>query len=307
MARSGVERLDHNLGYVRSNMPKRALQGSLGRYAPSPPNPATARSASGRSREAEPPPPSGNTEDLLKELGALGKACDDISSTQTRLDQFSMQMSLMDSAVKSTQKSVLALREDHNSIAKLSGGQTHERMDALTKQVKTLEDSFCDFSARMERRCAEASDTSQRLAAGQEAHLVAEAEAPVHLDVEQLLLDPLLNSKLDQLLNSKLDSLRDEMMRSPSCHESDIAQAASADSTEQTTRLIHQCSIDCAAQVVRAVNGKEEGDLLLLRHPILQMGSTSYMHTVKRGENGTVSTELFAVEDCDGPFVIFQD
>ena len=47
--------------------------------------------------------------------------------------------------------------------------------------------------------------------------------------------------------------------------------------------------------------------ILLLRHPILQMGSTSYMHTVKRGENGTVSTELFAVEDCDGPFVIFQD
>jgi len=338
-----------SLGYVRRQMPEKS-----NRYAAAPVTrvsmpPQEMRSRGGAPTAAPPPrpaalpanaEPSAKTaaaESIMEQLRALGKSCDDLSSTKARVDQISVKLSVLDNAVKATEKSVAALREEHGSIAKAAGGQTSERVDALMRQLKTLEDSFCDFSSRLERQCKELADSAER-----QSHDAANSTQFSDLDAGIAALSVRVRACEDAFTSQtetpsaptqeeitasvvswlRAEGLPDVKRSLAQADRTDVIQAASACAYEKLAErmekewagrlaclqdTVHRCSLPLRGTVVRATNGKQPGEAVDLRHPIRVVGETSYMHLVARGANGAVTTEMFAVEDESGPLVAFHD
>lgn len=281
----------------------------------------------------------------MEELRALGKSCDDLSSTKARVDQISVKLNILDNAVKGTEKSMAALREEHGSIAKAAGGQTSERVDALMRQLKTLEDSFCDFSSRVERQCKELAEGAERQTheatyssqsrwedldagvAALAARLRACEDAFANTRAAEACAAPAPAPSQDEITANVVAWLRAEgipdVKRSlAQADRTDVIQAASACAYERLSErmekewtgrlagvqdMVHRCSLPLSGTVVRATHGKQPGDVVDLRHPIRVVAGTSFMHLVSRGANGVVSTEMFAVEDAAGPLVAFHN
>lgn len=205
MQRTGAE--FGSLGYVRRQMPDRNSEGSRGRYAATPVTQATLPAQDGRAKAAG--GPSVNTtgqpqaaaaaaekqHDVLKaeavnqvraELKVLEKSCEEITSTKSRVDQISMRLSVLDNAVKAQEKGVTALREEYGALSKNVGGQTAERLEGVVRQVKTLEDSFCEFSARQERSAKQLREEMDVLAADQPSESADETAAQQQSKVDDL-------------------------------------------------------------------------------------------------------------------------
>ena len=359
-----------SLGYVRRQMPEKSNEGSRGRYAAAPvtrvavppqeTRPRGAPAATPPTRSAAQPvgpqseepsaktvgslsgEPSAKTaaaDSIMEELRALGKSCDDLSSTKARVDQISVKLSVLDNAVKATEKSVAALREEHGSLAKAAGGQTSERVDALMRQLKTLEDSFCDFSSRLERQCKELADGAER-----QTHAAASSTQLSDLDTGIAALGVRMRACEDASASQtgvlsapaptqeevtasvvswlRAEGLPDVKRSLAQADRTDVIQAASACAYEKLAErmekewagrlacvqdTVHRCSLPVRGTVLRATNGKQPGVAVDLRHPIRTIGDTSFMHLVARGANGAVTTEMFAVEDETGPVVAFHD
>jgi len=335
-------------------MPHRCNEGSRGRYAapvpvkvntPSrsgPPVP-DAEAAAVKGVQASDKPAPAEESPATEEAVLSDVFTKEVAATKSRVDQISMKMSVLDNAMKATERSVFALRDDLSSVSKNAGGHTAERVEALFKQVKTLEQSFCDFSSSSDRkhvevaeevsclrdaardastcspeagaedRCAEISmladeikDLRQQIAA------LDSARSEERAHTTQLLLDWLQDTALPDLKRSVLDR--------NVCSE--LAQASSQLTyqklrehmdTEMEQRdgalcqAIHQYSYPLEATVLRESNNHKIHDTVLLRHPISQINENSYMHLVKRGGNGAVRSELFLVMDKNGPCVAFVD
>lgn len=126
--------------------------------------------------------------EALAELKEAQKASEDTQSLRARVDQISVRLSTLDNAVKSQEKGVASLRCDLSSVAKSQGGQQAERAEALARQVHTLEDSFCEFSSRLDRELQELAAGVQAGAGSSAAPAPAEEEAEGTLEqrVDQL-------------------------------------------------------------------------------------------------------------------------
>ena len=249
-----------------------------------------------------------------EELRALGE----LSCTNTRVDQISMKLSVLDNAVKSSEKALAALREEHGSIAKSSGGQTAERVEALGRQLRALEESFCSFSARLDRQCKELAESAARLQSEgcrKEDALAAKVRACEDLcaalqgklqvqDVADSVVQWLKREAIPDMKRTLAQADRSDILQAATmaAHESLLTEIKTAACAPET---IHRCSLPLEAQVLRATHGKHVGDALLLHHPIVTIGETNYMHCVARGSNGAVDVELFPVEDAAGPLVAF--
>ena len=105
--------------------------------------------------KAEPPvatsDPMDAVAEALAELRTAQMASEDTQSLRGRVDQISVRLSTLDNAVKSQEKGVASLRSDLSSVSKNQGGQQAERAEGLARQMHTLEDSFCEFSSRVDR------------------------------------------------------------------------------------------------------------------------------------------------------------
>jgi chromosome segregation ATPase len=111
------------------------------------------------------------------ELKVLERSCEEIASTKSRVDQISMRLSVLDNAVKAQEKGAAALREEYGALSRNVGGQTAERLEGVVRQVKTLEDSFCEFSARLERSAKQLREQMDLLAADQSGEGAGETAA----------------------------------------------------------------------------------------------------------------------------------
>ena len=331
-----------NLGYVRRQLPERLPDAPRGKHASQRHAAEAGKQAQRQSfpREATSSAKDAVTtkivavESVLEDMRAHGGPLEDLSSTNSRVDQISMKVSVLDNALKSTEKSLAALREEHGSIAKTSGGQTSERVDALDRQLRTLEESFCSFSARLERQCREVSDGVARLSTAVDsradtstaslenglAALTAKVRACEDL-CSTLQGKPLAASEVIDAVVSwlKCEAIPDIKRTLSQADRSDILQAATMAAHDKlaalmkeevaavacTPELVHRCSLPMEARVLRATNGRNATETVVLRHPIKVIGDTSYMHYVERGRNGAVAIELFPVEDSTGPLVAF--
>ena len=349
MQRVGSE----SLGYVRK-MPQRCNEGSRGRYAAPPQvklnmptrNEQTSPVLSVEAAKiAEVPEkhviveePSTNGDARLSENVAK-----EVSATKGRVDQISMKLSVLDSALKATERSVIALREDLSSISKNAGGQTAERVDALGKQIKTIEQSFCDFSTLNDRKHANVVEevACLRSAAIESAECSTSSVAPeTSKEIEMLKANvkelkeqisgleatqsderrEITQSLLDWLQDTALPDLKRSSMDRKVCSE--VAQGAAqltydklkehvdAEMRQRDSaacEVIHRYSYPLEATVLRATNGHDVSQRIFLRHPVRQIEGTSYMQLLQRGINGAVASELFPVMDANGPLVAFVD
>lgn len=358
MQRNGAE--FGSLGYVRRQMPDRNSEGSRGRYAATPITKASLPpQQEGRGKALAPPPtasapappPVAEKQDALKaeavsqvraELKVLEKSCEEITSTKSRVDQISMRLSVLDNAVKAQEKGVSALREEYGALSKNVGGQTAEKLEGVVRQVKTLEDSFCEFSARQERSAKQlreemdvlAVDQSETDADGSARSRIEDLDASLAALAAQLRAceDALAKSKdsavsqqvtvdavVGWLQSSAIPDLKRNLL---AADRSDIVQAAATTANEKLEERMQteiktqmggmmeqvlRCSVDFPAIVLRATNGLRTSEPVILRHPITRIGDITYMRRCRRGAEATVVMDLFPVEDAEGPYVCFTD
>ena len=357
MQRNGAE--FGSLGYVRRQMPDRNSEGSRGRYATTPIIRASLPAQdAGRGKGpttpatiAPAPPPVTEKQEALKveavnqvraELKVLEKSCEEITSTKSRVDQVSMRLSVLDNAVKAQEKGVSALREEYGALSKNVGGQTAEKLEGVVRQVKTLEDSFCEFSARQERSAKQLREEMDVLAADQSD---ADADGNTHSRIEDLdaslaALASQLRACEDALAKSKDSSVSQqstvdavvEWLQSSAIPDlkrnllavdrSDIVQAAATTAYEKleermqaeikmqlggTLEHVLRCSQDFPAVVLRPTNGLRTSEAVTLRHPITRVGDITYMRRCRRGAEATVIVDMFPVDDSEGPYVCFTD
>lgn len=347
MQRIGSE----SLGYVRK-MPQRCNEGSRGRYAAPPPvkfnMPARNEQASHvRGAEATKTVEVPNKHAIVEEPPSSGEAhlsesvTKEVSATKGRVDQISMKVSVLDSAVRATERSVIALREDLSSVSKNAGGQTSERVDALGKQMKTLEQSFCDFSTLNDRKHAHVveevaclrnaaiestkcstgtvtSETSKEIETlttkvkevQQQIEGLEAARSDERSQTTQLLLDWLQDNALPDLKRSIMDrKLCSEIAQGAAQLTYDkLREHVDTEMQQRDATLcaaIHRYSFPLEATVLRATNGHNVSQRVSLRHPVSQIEGTYYMQLLKRGANGAVLCELFPVMDSNGPLVAF--
>ena len=106
-----------NLGFVRRQLPERSADGP--RHSARPETKTQTRKDPAATKPAivesvllrDPTAKAAIVESVLQDMRALNKPMEDLSSTNTRVDQISMKLSVLDNAVKSTEKAVTALRE----------------------------------------------------------------------------------------------------------------------------------------------------------------------------------------------------
>jgi len=84
----------------------------------------------------------------------------------------------------------------------------------------------------------------------------------------------------------------------------DSEVAAQMDASQQA---LHRCSFDLRATLIRDTHGILAGEQVSLRHPIKKIAGVTYMHKLRRGVDAEVISELFPVEDADGPTLAFAN
>ena len=361
-----MQRQSVDLGYLRKNIPYRVNEGSRGRYAAPPPptkslpvqntetvpeknvelaapvNAAPVNAAPVNAAPVNAAPV--NSEQSLR----MSDTVKELAGATNRIDQISMKVSVLDGAVKAIERSMIALREEQSSIAKTAGGQTSERVDALAKQIKVLEESFTEFSSRLERQNKDTNDEVSRLRStaigntpshmpvDQETVLKSMSEdlekckmecknlmekktqaidmtqAEIHREVSQTVIDWLQDTAIPDLKRNTLErSAQNDIVQNASdmTYERlrECLEAESKKMHSEVYEAIHRYSFPIAATVLRETNGFQATETVTLRHPVHEVDSTSYMQLVRRGANGSVSSELFPVIDAQGPYVAFAD
>ena len=279
-----------NLGFVRRQLPERSADGP--RHSARPETKTQTRKDPAATKPAivesvllrDPTAKAAIVESVLQDMRALNKPMEDLSSTNTRVDQISMKLSVLDNAVKSTEKAVTALREEHGSIAKGSGAQTSERVDALGRQLRTLEESFCSFSARLDRQCKDIAETVARLqseTSRKEDALAIKVRACEDLCGAlqgKLQVQDVVDTVVQWL---KREAIPDMKRTLAQADRSDILQAAAMAAHENLTtemklqiaavacssEAIHQYSLPIEAQVLRATQGKHAGETIFCAIP----------------------------------------
>ncbi len=343
-----------SLGYVRRQMPDRSFEGSRGRYAAPPTQRAPAAPVPGAKELKAPSLPRGATlheeatgapsavaavslkaealEALLRETAGQNKQnTQELSSTQNRVDQLSLKLSAIDSALNASEKAVLALREEHNSVVRTSGGQTAERVDALARQVQALEAAFCDYSTQSERKQQDLQARCERLAL--EGSAPASAGEPLEtLTARVAACEELCRSTAARPTDGACsqEELREWVRKEvvPDLKRS-VAQADRSEAVNAVSMGVHEqvwtrlradlperfsamreaavrATVPLRATVVKPTRGKEVGDSIELRHPIQELEGTYYMQRLHVGAGASVTAELFPVADADGPLVVFD-
>ena len=323
-------------------MPAGTSEGSRGRHTPAipvvrtvvlPSKPSASAPAYPATSAPAYPATSAVPTERLPNADAVNKVLLEIKDTKNRVDQLALRLSLLDNSLKAQEKGVVALRQDYGALSQSVGGQTSEKLDGVAKQVKTLEDSFCEFSARIERGAAQLRDDVDLFAAEN----LGAVGGAARLDALLQQHDANLASLASQL--RACEDVIVKTQRVPSSSEestaavaawvqstvvpdlkrilmeadrSEVVRVAAAAASEGAQAEIQAqldraliCTVDLCATVLRPANGAEPGDRVLLRHPIKQVGQKTYMHRYAQGPLGEVLREAFPVDDPDGPYICF--
>ena len=271
-------------------------------------------------------------------------------ATDGRLDQIGLRVGTVDTGLRSVEKSMASLRQEFSSLAKTHGGQTAERTDAVERQSKQLEQSFQEFSTRIDRQVAEATEQMAAAAAAlqsgtpsselferierrlsqceercanalaarpppdealpPEAAVTQEALLLMRTELQTWMKDWFVETGLPEM-QYKLAAI-DRRDQTEALATAVFQRMCEKLDSEWVSRLqlnhdtIHRCSVLHAASVLRATNGLTEGDSVWLQHPIQQVRESFYMTRTTTGPNGEVATELFPVQDAQGPLVVFR-
>jgi hypothetical protein len=243
---------------------------------------------------------------------------------EQRVDQLALKLSVMDNTVKTMEKAIASLREELSSMARSTGGQSSEKTEALGRQLSTLEDSFCEHSARADRERGQMQTALDRLLSSSEDD-VSKCEK-IELNARLQALEEgqgvgsmeIIKDELQRWLSS--EALPDLKRTLSKLDRSDVTQAAAMAAYEKLDERLEQqmqaqssslqemmqrYAFPLHATVLRPTHGRDALATLQLHHPITRMGDTTYMHSVRPGSNGAVEVELFPVEDAEGPFVAF--
>ena len=108
------------------------------------------------------PPSAVTTLDTLTGFTADAELKENLAGCRARLDAVGLRLSSQDNALKSLERSVVALREEYNKISQATDAQSILRLEACERTLMRLETAFQEFSSRLQRELRE---TEQSFAA----------------------------------------------------------------------------------------------------------------------------------------------
>ena len=345
-----------SLGFLRRSVP--GLEGSRGRYARrdvrehmrevresrdlreprdarearEPREPREARPRGAQSARHDEPEPRGaqaarpdEREQLIQELRRPDR---ELEAVVSRVDRLDMKLNTLENSSKNSEQALVALRDDCTALSKACGGRAADRTDAVGQQLKTLEDSFCDYSARTTRAADETHagllalkgrveqlavcpvpplepDALPRLEPLQAEHnTLAAQHAALRSEHEALKSQhEALQARLEPLQAglAKLDALEARLATlEPLCARVvELEQQASADE-------IQKLAFQLPATVLSERTGLPVDASVQLQHPVTELNGTSYMRMLQRDSGSGLIFRQVPVQDETGQLVRFS-
>lgn len=122
---------------------------------------------------------------------------EELLACTSRLDAMALRLTNSETLLKDLSVALSALRQEYNQISQQTDGQTTGRLEACERLSARLEDSFTDFSTRLQRQLKDTEAMAATAAASQElqAPLLCTALEPAQgvKVLDQLLLYPPLH------------------------------------------------------------------------------------------------------------------